>query len=195
MVSSIFPVQKTRPYKPKLFMPRSRKPEKFLAELLNEARRLISEIEKIRSRHLEELSSSEYESKLDENNLNLMTIKKMLYYGEPEFFSYEFHEMRRSLIFNTEHKIDFNMFDYFIKIGSICGYTPLLKSIWDVTACINLIYTKPALPTEDPKFDVLSFNNYQLSINVIAYYVDTAGRFGDEILIAILNGAKIDVQY
>lgn len=195
---AIFPIftgRERRTSKPTFFRPRSRKPEKMISEFLSEARRIIAETEKIRTRHKAQIEAADFSPKFDEPNFVYQVFSRMISDGQPDQFSYEFHELRREFISIEENKSAFNPFGFFLRLSKTSGGSPLWHAIWTANSCLRLLYEEPASPQDELKIEPWFFYDAMISVSILAFYIEVSDRYGEEMLMAILNGAEIEVGY
>jgi hypothetical protein len=196
--NSIFPVfigREHRNYSPTFFKPRSRKPEKILSEFLTEARRLIQEVQKIRARHKDQIEAANILPKFEDDGFIFHVFGRMLADGEPDQFSYEYHEFQREFALMQEEKRPFNPFDLFLRLSKLAGGSPLWHAIWHASSSLESIYTRPASIMDEPSFEPFFLYDAMISVSALAFYVEVAERYGDDMLLAIIDGAEIEVGY
>lgn len=196
--TSFFPIitgRERQTYKSTLFKPRSRKPEKMLSEFLAEAQRIIDEVHKIRDRHKPEIASFDTSPKFEEDGFIYLVFDRMIADGESDQFSYDYHDLRREFSALNESKGSFNPFDIFLRLSKISGGSPLWHAIWIANSSLEHAYSQPASIKDKPEFEPFFFYDAMISVSALAFYVEVAKRYGEEMLMAIINGAEIEVGY
>lgn len=164
----------------------------MLSEFLAESRKIIQRVEKIRTRHANEIEAADFGPIRTEANLKSAAIERLLAEAETDTFSYELHEIKKDFSEQEENGHEVNTFDLFLRISRIAGGDPLYKSIWAANSSLELVYEAPSSPASQPKFEPYFFADACISASILRLYVEVADQFGEPILMAILNGAELD---
>lgn len=195
MTSSIFSSGQGRRYDPEFFRPRSRKPEKMLGEFIAEARRIVTRTQELGDRHKSEIENADFSPKFDEPEFIYLVFGRMISDGEPIDFSYDFHQLRKEFLDIEERKAAFNPFDIFLRLSKVSGGSPLWQAIWAANSSLRLVYNQPVSAKDEPIFDPFFYYDAMISTSALAFYIEVADRYGEEMLMAILNGVEIEVGY
>lgn len=195
MVFDIYIRRPSAKFEPRLFKPRSRKPEKMLSEFVAEARRIITEFEKIKLRHHDIIIKKEPNHRISKEKFIFVIFKMMLSGSEPERFSYDYHSLRKEIMECEDSNISVNTFDIFLRIGKICGAQPLWNSIWSANRTLDIMYRPPNSPYDEPQFDDSVFFLGMKCVSALKLYVEIADRFGESVLLGVVNGAELEISY
>ena len=194
MNSSVWPYGKRPKYEPKLFKPKSKNPKGMLAEFLSEGRRIIQDYDQCLTRHKSLIEAEASSLPTADDDQWFEAIEALLKFGEPAEFSYDFHELRRAVLNAKDAQNDLDLFDTFLRIGKVCGGAPLWSAIWDANQWIDCMYEPPSSAREEPQFQVWAFVAAIPAVNALKLYVEVAKRFGEENLMAILDGVPMIVD-
>lgn len=172
-----------------VYKPKSRKPEKIVSELLAKSQNLVDEIAKTHRRHKTEIEQDDNFHRNCVDELDKMAVQMMMENGEPDDFNYDFHELRRTFlerIFTIDEEA---RFQYFLAVNRCGGFNLILKTIWSVESSIEVMYNRPATPTDRPALELYFFSAAFIAAEILKMYLTLADEQGIDAVLDVLSGS------